>query len=119
MLEARRRLDRRDDLPRHAQLRERAERRLLVGTKVAHRLVEADEALLDQVLRVAAGEEVRARLQPDEGRVPADQLVHGDARAVPRLQDELQILELSLNLLRRLRCDRGADGHWNTPGICG
>ena len=32
--------------------------------KVADGLVETDQAFLDQVLRVAAGEEVRARLEP-------------------------------------------------------
>ena len=72
----------------------------LSGPEVAHRLVEADEPLLDQVLRVAAGEEVGARLQPDERGVAADQLVHRHRAAVARLQDELQILKLSLSLLR-------------------
>src|SRR4051812_28429085 len=42
MLEARRRLDRRDDLARHAKLREAAERRLLVGPEIADGLVEPD-----------------------------------------------------------------------------
>ena len=100
VLEARRRLDRGDDLPRHAELGEAAERRLLVGAEVADRLVEADQPLLDQVLGVAAGEEVRARLEPDEARVAADQLVEGRRRRCAP-DDELQILELSLSLLRR------------------
>ena len=117
MLEARRRLDRRDDLARDAQFGERAERRLLVGTEVAHCLVEADEALLDQVFRVTAGEEIRARLEANEGRVPAHQLVHRLGRAVAGFQDELQILKFALNLLRRLRSVCGADGQGRTPGI--
>ena len=100
VLEPGRGLDRRDDLPRHAELREGPERGLLVGAKIAHCLVEADEALLDQVLRVAAGKEIGARLQAHERGVAAHQLVHRDARAVARLQDKLQILKLSLSLLR-------------------
>src|SRR3989442_9727546 len=100
MLEARRRLDRRDDLPGYAQLREAAEGRLLVGPEVAHRLVEADQALLDEILGVASGQEVRARLQPDEAGVAPDQDVERTAVAVPGTQDKLQILELPLGLLR-------------------
>src|SRR6266540_2243838 len=92
VLEPRRRLDRGDDLPRDAELGERPERRLLVRAEVADRLVEADQSLLDQVLGVAAGEEVRARLEPHESRVAADQEVERRAVAVARLQDELQIL---------------------------
>ena len=52
--------------------------------------------------RVAAGEEVRARLQADEAGVAPDQGVHRRAVAVARLDDELQILELALSLLRRM-----------------
>src|SRR5262249_36876213 len=103
------------DLPRHTQLRERPERRLLVRPEVPHRLVQTDEAFLDQVLRVAAGEEVRARLHPDERRVAANQLVERGARAVARLEDELEILKLSLSLLRRLVSGCGADGHGGYP----
>src|SRR4029077_3494933 len=72
VLVARRGLDRGDDLAGHAQLREAPERRPLLGPEVADRLVEADEPLLDEVLGVAAGEEVRARLEADETRVAAD-----------------------------------------------
>ncbi len=46
-------------------------RRLAVGAEVADRLVEADQAFLDEVLAVAAGQEVRRRLQPDEAVVAA------------------------------------------------
>ncbi len=66
MLEARRRLDGGDDLPRHTELREAAKRRLLVRAEVPDGLVEADHALLHEVVPVAAGEEVRARLQANE-----------------------------------------------------
>ena len=69
MLVARRRLDRGDDLARDAQLGEVAEARLAVGAVVADRLVEADQALLDQVLAVPAGEEVGGGLEPDEALV--------------------------------------------------
>src|SRR6185437_641334 len=65
VLESGRGLDRRDDLARDTELGEAAERRLLVGAEVANRLVEADEPFLEQVVVVAAGEEVRARLQAD------------------------------------------------------
>src|SRR5581483_4084442 len=61
-----------------------------------------DEPLLDEVLAVAAREEVRARLQADEAGVTADQHVHGDAVAVPGLEHELQILKLPLSFLRRI-----------------
>ena len=108
VLEARRRLDRGDDLPRHAELREAAERRLLVRAEIPDGLVKADQALLDQVLRVAAGEEVRAGLEPDEAGVAPDQDIEGRAVAVPRPKHELKVLELSLGLLC---CGRGPCGH--------
>ena len=59
----------------------------------------ADQALLDEVVRVAAGEEVRARLQADEAGVAAHQTVERLPVAVARLQHELQILKLSLSFL--------------------
>ena len=100
MLEPRRRLDRGDDLARHAELGERAERRLLVVAEVAHRLVEADHPLLDQVVGVTAGEEVAARLQAHEAVVAAHQLIERRLAPVARLEDELQILKFTLKLLR-------------------
>jgi hypothetical protein len=109
-------LDRRDDLPRNAELGERAERRLLVVPEVAHSLVEADQPLLDQVLRVAAGEEVRARLEPHEARIAADQLVEGRPVAVPCSDDELEILKLSLSLLLARNCGRRPCCHRFSPG---
>src|SRR5581483_10036406 len=115
VLEPRRRLDRGDDLARHAQLGEGAERRLLVGAKVAHGLVEPDQALLDQIVAVAADEEVRARLQPHERRVALDQRVERSLVAVASLEDELEILELSLSLLRALRGGCVTDGHLPEP----
>src|SRR5207245_11558134 len=118
VLEARRRLDRRDDLAGDAELREAAKRRLLVGAKVPHRLVEADQAFLDQVVRLAAGEEVRARLQADEAVVAPEQGVHRAAVAVPRAQDELQILKLSLSLLGGLSCGCGPGGHPVVSLVC-
>jgi hypothetical protein len=115
VLEARRRLDRGDDLPRYAELGEAAEGRLLVGAEVPDGLVQADQALLDQILRVAAGEEVRARLQPDEARVPTHQALERRLVAVPSFEDELQILELPLCPLCGLggRCALGS--HFSTP----
>jgi hypothetical protein len=99
VLEAGGGLDRGDDLARHAELGERAERRLLVVTEVADGLVEPDQAFLDEILSVTAGEEVRARLQPDEAGVPPDEVIQRGAVAVARLDDELEILELTLRLL--------------------
>src|SRR4051812_3478245 len=103
VLEAGRGLDRGDDLPRHAQLGEGAERRLLVGAEVAHGLVEADEPLLEKVVGVAAGEEVGARLQPDEAGVAAHERVQRQRVAVAGLDDELKVLELT-RLPRRALC---------------
>src|SRR4029079_19582216 len=60
VLEARGRLDRRDDLPRDAELGEARERGLLVGPTAAYPLVEPDESFLDEVVGFAAGDEVRA-----------------------------------------------------------
>ena len=93
----RRRLDRRDDLARDAELGERAERRLLLDPVVAHGLVEADEALLDQVIGISACDEVARRLEADEAVVAPDHLRLGCPIAVARLQDEVQILDLTLN----------------------
>ena len=47
-----------------------------IGAEVADGLVEADQALLDEVVRIAAGEEVGARLEADEAVVAADDGVH-------------------------------------------
>src|SRR5439155_8209853 len=82
VLEAGRRLDRRDDLAGHAELGEASERGLLVGAEIPNRLVEPDQALLNEVLGIASGQEVGARLQPDEARVAPDQDVERSAVAV-------------------------------------
>ena len=75
VLVARRGLDRGDDLARDAELREVAEARLPLGAVVPDRLVEADQALLDQVVRVAADQEVRRGLEPHEPVVAAHEAV--------------------------------------------
>ena len=103
MLEARRRLDGRDDLTRHAELGEASKRRLLVVAKVADRFVEADEPLLDQVVGIAPSEEVRARLEADEAGVAPDQRVERALVAVPRPDDELEIRKLPLLSLGGIR----------------
>jgi hypothetical protein len=115
VLEPRRRLDRRDDLARHAQLGKAAERGLLVGPEVAHGLVQADHPFLDEVVAVAAREEVGARLEANEPRVPAHQVVERLLASVSRLHDELKILELSLDLLGWLQCGGGPSGHALPP----
>src|SRR6266511_6316521 len=116
MLEAGRCLDGRDDLACHAELGEAAKRRLLVGPEVPHRLVEPDQALLDEVLGVTARQEVRTRLEADETGVAADQNVERPAVAVPGAQHELEIFELPLGLLRS-GC--GPCGHLASPGVRG
>ena len=104
VLVARRGLDRGDDLARDAQLGEVAEARLAVGAVVAHRLVEADEALLDEVVGVAAGEEVRRGLQADEAVVAADDPVVrvGAALLGQRDQDTHHQPEVELESRRRV-----------------
>ena len=89
MLLARRRLDRGDELPRDAQLGERAEARLASGIVVADRLEQADHAFLDDVVAIRAGQEVRTRLAPNEAAVAMDEqgaclLISGLCRADQR-----------------------------------
>src|SRR5450432_3406609 len=68
-------LDGRDDLAGDAELGEVAEARLAVGPEVPDRLVEADQALLDEIVGVAAGEKVRGGLQAYETVITPDQTV--------------------------------------------
>src|SRR3954468_9022833 len=63
VLVAGRGLHRRDDLARDAELREVAEGRLAIGAVVTDGLVEADETFLDEIVPVAANEEVAGGLQ--------------------------------------------------------
>ena len=116
VLVARRRLDRGDDLARDAELREVAEARLAVGAVVAHGLVEADEALLDEVVGVAAGEEVRRGLQADEAVVPAHDPVVGGRIALLGKGDEVAILNLNLTL--RAEGDTGHERSF-LPAVAG
>src|SRR6185503_9233330 len=106
VLVARRGLHGRDDLAGDAQLREVAEARLPVGPVVADRLVEADEALLDEVVAVAAGEEVRRRLQADEPVVPAHEALVRRVVALLGEGDEVSVIDLDLRL-----SVRGETGH--------
>src|SRR3954463_10225528 len=99
MLVPARRLDGGDDLARDAELREVAEARLAVGSEVAHGLVEADEALLDEVLRLAAEQEVRRRLEPDEAAVALDDPLIRVGAAGLGERDEVGILKLGLRLM--------------------
>jgi hypothetical protein len=87
-----------DDLPRDAQLGEVAEARLAVRSEVADRLVEAHEPLLDQVFRVAAGEEIRGGLQAHESVVAPDKTVVGVAIALLCESDQEDILDLRFSV---------------------
>src|SRR5215211_6785370 len=98
VLVARGGLDRGDDLPRDAQLGEVAERRLAVGPEVPDRLVKPDEAFLDEVLGVAADQEVRRCFQADERVIAADQAVVGIGASLFGKRYEIPILKLYLNL---------------------
>jgi hypothetical protein len=91
VLLARRRLDRGDDLARDAQLGEGAERGLQLGVEVTDRLVEADHALLDDVLAVGADQEVRAGLDAGERAVLVQQLAQGGVAAAAGLHDEVVV----------------------------
>src|SRR4051794_26959606 len=81
MLLPRRRLDRGDDLTSDAQLGERTEAGLVLGTEVAGRLVQPDQRLLLDVVGVAADEEVPTALGPGEAAVPGDQRFEREAIA--------------------------------------
>ena len=98
VLEAGRGLDRGDDLPRHAELGEAAERRLLVGAEVAHRLVEADQPLLDQVLASRRRRGSTSSPSGGRSRVAPHQRVERLAsplRARGRAADPQALVELS------------------------
>src|SRR4051812_3073886 len=103
VLVAGRGLDRGADLAGDAELGEVAERRLTVGPEVADRLVEPDEAFLDEVLGVAAGEEVRRRLQPHERVVTAHEAVVRVCATGLGERNEVRILNLYLSLSSRWR----------------
>ena len=87
-----------DDLTGDTELGEVAKARLAVGTEVANRLIEADEALLDEVVGVPSGEEVGGGLQPHEAVVAAHEAVVGGAVALLRKGDQKTIINLDLRL---------------------
>ena len=115
MLVARRGLHRGDDLARDAQLREVPEARLTVGAVVANRFVEPYEALLDEVVGVAADQEVRGGLEPDEPVVAAHDLVVGVLLALLGERDEVVIIKLYF----RVRLRPGIATRGRRPGGCG
>jgi hypothetical protein len=87
--------------------------------EVARGLEQPDHPFLDEIVRIAAGEEVRARLEADEAVVAAHELVLRSLAAVPHLEHELEILELPLELLRALRCCGCPGSHGLSPGLRG
>ena len=102
VLVARRGLHRGDDLARDAELGEVAERGLAVGPVVPDRLVEPDEPLLDQVVRIAPDEEVRRGLQTHERVVAPHQVLVRVRAALLRQCKQISVI----NLNRRLRLCR-------------
>ena len=98
VLVARGRLHGSDDLARDAQLGKVAEAGLAIGAKVADRLVQTHEPLLDEVIGVAPGQEVRGGLQPHEAVVAPHEAVIGVAVAELRQRDEEYILNLRFSL---------------------
>ena len=98
VLVARGGLDRGDDLARDAQLGEVAKARLAVGPVVPHRLVEADEALLDEVVGIAAYQEVGRGLEPDEAVVALDDAVVRIVLALLGERYQVVIIKLELKI---------------------
>src|SRR5581483_1184373 len=89
-------LDRGDDLAGDAELGEVPEARLPIGPVVPDRLVQPHQPLLDQVVAVTAGQEVRRRLQAHESVVATnDRVVR---HRVPLLGERDQIAILNLKL---------------------
>ena len=119
MLEAGGGLDRRDDLAGDAELGEAPERGLLVGAEVAHRLVEADQPFLDQILGVTAGGSTSspsvARSRCSGGSACPSPACRRSARA----DDELKVFELPLGPLGRGHSGGGSGGHGCSRGLSG
>src|SRR6185295_13892608 len=106
-----RRLHRGDDLTGDAELREVAKARLAIGAVVADRLVEAEQAFLDQVVCLAAKQEVGRCLEPDEAAVAADYRVVGIGPSVLGEGDQIMVIKLRL----RVRISR-PEGAVEAPG---
>ena len=94
MLLAGRRLDGGDDLAGDAQLGEGPERGLSVVAEVTHGLVQADHALLLDVVEVGANEEVAAGLGAHEPAVALEEGVESLNVADAVASDELVIAEV-------------------------
>src|SRR5215210_358788 len=111
-------LHRGDDLPGYAELGEVPETRLAVPAIVAHRLVEPDEPLLDQVVGVAADQEVGRRLQSDEPEIPLDYAVVGVLLALLGERDQVMIIKLNLSVrLERTGAERRGSCHRRLLGL--
>src|SRR5262249_61292036 len=108
VLVAGRRLHRGDDLAGNAELGEVAKARLAVGAVVANRLVQADKALLDQVVGLPAEQEVGRRLEADEAAIAADDRVVGVGLALLGKGDEVVIIKFSLRVRVASRTGAGS-----------
>ena len=98
MLVAGRGLHRGDDLAGDAELGEVAKARLAVGPVVADRLVEAEQALLDQIVRLAPEEEVGRGLETDEAAVALDDRVVGIGPSLLGEGDQVVIIKFNLRV---------------------
>jgi hypothetical protein len=83
-------LDGGDDLPRDAKIGKAAKRRLPVKLIVYNRFVQADHALLNDILAIRTDEKIRARLAADDLLVARIERLFG-AR-VARTMEAKQIL---------------------------
>src|SRR5205085_2585470 len=77
-----------------------AKARLPVGAVIPDRLVQTDQALLDQVVGVPAGEEVRRCLEPHEAVVPPHDPVVCVRMPLLGERDQIPILNLRLSVRR-------------------
>ena len=79
-------------------------RQIITAIKTATRFKHAPLNTYVSFSHTPAGQEVGARLEADEARVAPHQCIERGLTPVPGLDDQLQILKLSLSLLCRADC---------------
>jgi hypothetical protein len=98
VLVAGRRLHRGDDLTGDTELGEVAEARLAIGAVVANRLVETEQAFLDQVVGLTTEQEVRGGLEADEAAIAAHDRVVGVGTPILCQGDQIVVIKLRLKV---------------------